>query len=285
MEIIIEYIIIDNLVINFLILFISCKILKNKIIFWRLAFSSVLGAIVSLILPILILPTFALIILKLILGIIMTLISLPSQTFKKVLVSFLTFVAMTGVMGGICFLIIFLVSDSFNFDILITYSSEISIGIILFICSLTTYFIIQLIKIFYRRKNINNFVYETIFLNNGRTVKINSYLDSGNTLIDPETNKPVIIIDYSLFEKLCCLPLEKILTKKIKSEVKNPHYILFNTVGKKSEMFVFQVESMKIFVDNKKSMEFKDVSLGLSFSKLNKTFCCNALLPASFICN
>ncbi|MDD4110350.1 MAG: sigma-E processing peptidase SpoIIGA [Clostridia bacterium] len=285
MEIIIEYVLIDNLVIDFLILYISCKLLKCKIVFWKLAVSSLIGAGCALVLPIIILPNYGLIIFKLTLGVLMVLISLPSQTFKKALSSFMVFLMMTGSMGGLCFFLIFMLSGSLSADVLITYSSNIPIGVIIFMCALISFGVTKLTKLFYQKKNINNFIYETIFSDKGREIKINAFLDSGNTLIDPISQKPVVIINYSLFHRLYNLPLEKILTKNIeKKDIKNLHYITFNTIGKRADMLVFEVDKMEVVFSKNETKNFNDVVLGLSFSGLNKTFSCDALLHPQFVC-
>ena len=158
MEIIIEYVLIDNLVINFLILYLSCKILKQKIVYWRLILSSFIGVGCALIMLIINFPGYVMIIFKLILGIVMVVIALPCPTFKKSVVSFLTFLIMTGCMGGVCFLIIFMVSGNLSFNLLATYSYKIPVGAILFACSIISVVIGQLIKLVYRKKTINNFI-------------------------------------------------------------------------------------------------------------------------------
>lgn len=284
MEIIIEYVLIDNLVINFLILYLSCKILKQKIVYWRLILSSFIGVGCALIMPIINFPGYVMIIFKLILGIVMVVIALPCPTFKKSVVSFLTFLIMTGCMGGVCFLIIFMVSGNLSFNLLATYSYKIPVGAILFACSIISVVIGQLIKLVYRKKTINNFIYEIILIDKGKEIKSNAYLDSGNTLIDPITNKPVIIINFSLFNKLYNLPLEKILTKKIEEkDINKSHYITFNTIGKTSDMLVFEVDKLAINSQNQ-ARQFNNVLLGLSFNKLSNTFSCDTLLNPQFIC-
>lgn len=215
----------------------------------------------------------------------MVLISLPSKTLKKVIISFLTFMLMTGVMGGVCFALIFMLSGSVSADVLITYSSDIPLGLIIFICLITYLATTKLIKLFYQKKTINNFIYETILKDKGKKIKFNAFLDSGNTLIDPISQKPVVIISYSLFQRLYNFPLEKIITKKIEEkDIKKLHYITINTVGKGSEMLVFEVEKMEVVFSKNDIKNFSNVVLGLSFSGINKTFSCDALLHPQFVC-
>lgn len=284
MEITIEYVLIDNVVINYIILFLSCKLLKQKVVFWKLFLAAVIGAGFALILPIIYLPSYLLILLKLSLGFLMVLMSLPCNTFKRCAASFLTFLLMTGVMGGVCFAIIYMLSGNLSTDILLNYSAPIPVGVILFICCLTAYLLNSLIKLFYKKRKENNFIYSAIIWSNGKKVKVNAFLDSGNTLVDPVYKKPVIIISYSLFHKLYNLPLEKVLMKNITSkDIKNSHYISFNTVGKSAEMLVFEIESIEIILSKEKKRKLENVLLGLSFGSISKTFSCEVLLHPDYV--
>lgn len=283
MEIVVEYILVDNIIINYLIILLSKKILKLQITVWKAVLSSVIGATFALLLPIMILPTYILLPLKFILGFLMVLIAFPYSNLKKTLTYFLVFILMTGLMGGVCFVVIYMFSGNLSTNMLF-YSAPIPIGLILLICSVTTYFVSSLIKLFYRKKRENNFIYEAIIINNGKKVKINAFLDSGNTLIDPVSKKPVIIISYPLFNKLYNLPLEQIIMKKVTSEnIKNSHYISFDTVGKSSCMLVFEIEEIKILISKAQVRSIENVLLGLSFANISKIFYCDALLHPDYV--
>lgn len=284
MEIIIEYVLIDNILINYMIFFLSFKILKQHMFFWRLIIASVVGACFALILPMIPLSWYMMIPLKLFIGFLMVLISFPYSKFKKMLTYFLVFILTTGMMGGVCFITIYMLSGSLSADTLTNYSFSMPVGVILFVCFIAAYLINSLIKMFYKKKRENNFIYEAVILNNGKKVKVNAFLDSGNTLIDPKSQKPVIIITYALFNKLYSLPIEQVLMKKINSDdIKNSHYISFNTVGSSGEMLVFEIEEMKIIMSKKQEKKIKNVLLGLSFSNLCKTFACDALLHPDYV--
>ncbi len=286
MEIVVEYVLIDNLVINFIILYLSCKILKSRVVFWKLALSSCIGAGFALVMPLMILPVYVMILFKLILGVVMALIALPCQTFKKSVASFLTFILMTAGMGGVCFLIIFMISGTLSIDLMMTYDAGIPIGVILLICTIFAFMISALIKLFYQKKILNNFIYPTTFIDGDKKIRIDAYLDTGNTLIDPITNKPVVIVNYSLFNRLFEVSMEKIISKKIEQEdLKNSHYINFSTLGQKADnMLVFEIEKIQINLSESESKEFDNVVLGLSFTQLKRALSCDALLhPQLFV--
>lgn len=284
MEIVIEYVLIDNIVINYLILFLACKILKEHIVFWKILISAMIGAGFALIMPIMAVSALFLIILKISLGILMVLIVFPCSSFKKALSSFLTFILMTAVMGGICFAIIYAVSGSLSMDLLSMYSAPIPVGVILLCCAFMAWLINSLIKLFYKKQKENNFKFEAVLINKEKQIRANAFLDTGNTLIDPASNKPVIIITYSLFHKLCEMPLERVLMKKVTDEdIKGSHYISFDTVGKKSEMLVFEIDKINIITEDKQIKTFEKVLLGLSFGGIFKTFSCDALLHPDYV--
>ncbi len=282
MEIVVEYVLVDNLVIDYLILYLSCKLLRQKVVFWRISLASVLGAGCALITPIMALPTWALILFKLLLGWVMVRVGIKPTTIKKEIISYLTFLGMTAVMGGVCFGIIYMLSGDIEASYLLLYNLEIPVGVILLAVALTALAISKMIKYFYHKKVFNNFVFKTVIYDKGKEIQIDAFLDSGNTLIDPVTNKPIVIIDYLTFNKLYDLPMTQLLTKQV-DEIENSHYIEFGTVGKRDSMLIFEIEKMQVIVSDKDTKELKNVALGLSFAKLKKSFECNALLHPMLI--
>ena len=74
MEIYIEYVLIDNLVINALILLCTKKTLKLKTSWLRLGLSSLLGTVVAVMLPLINISSIFLILIKIGLGVLMVLI-------------------------------------------------------------------------------------------------------------------------------------------------------------------------------------------------------------------
>ena len=284
MEIVVEYVLIDNLVINFLILNLSAKLLKvrENFLSLRLLSSAALGAVCSLISPLLNLPSYLQIVFKLVLGLLMVRIGLNPTGFKKNMVSYFVFLLLTAAMGGVCFGIVFLLSGEIESGFVLIYNMEIPVGAIILVVWLVYLGIAKLFCAYEKRKLFGTFVFKAEIKNNGKTIEFDVFLDSGNTLTDPISLKPVMIVDYSLFRKIFDLPLEKILMKKIgKEDISGSHYIDFGTVGNGGKMLVFEVESVVLRAGEKET-EIKSPAVGLTFSKLQKSFNCEGLIGVEF---
>lgn len=284
MEIVVEYVLIDNLVINFLILKLSAKFLKvrENFLSLRLLSSAMLGAVCSLISPLLNLPSYLQIVFKLVLGLLMVRIGLNPTGLKKNMVSYLVFLFLTAAMGGVCFGIVFLLSSEIESGFVLIYNMEIPVGAIILVVWLVYLGAAKLICAYEKRKLFGTFVFKAEIKNSGKSIEFDVFLDSGNTLTDPISLKPVMIVDYSLFRKIFDIPLEKILMKKIgKEDIPGSHYIDYGTVGNGGKMLVFEVESV-VLKAGEMETEIKSPAVGLTFSKLQKSFNCEGLIGVEF---
>ena len=277
MQAYIEDVILDNLVIDFIILFACKKILKenSKNIF--LFLSSMIGSISSVLYVIFNLQGFALIFYKFFVGILMLCIAFSIKSFKNFLLKYLCFIFTTACMGGVCFLITFsfgkmeLVNGAFS------YALPLPMWSIMLLVFISAYFILQVIKSAKRKNILNDFFYNAQIKNKGKKIRIRAYLDTGNTLLDEKTQAPIFILTYKNFKKLFDVPLDKLLLNKITTEIEGAHYQIINSVGKSTKTLIFPVEEILIEKDNKKNV-LKNQLLALSYANLEKKLDCGLLL-------
>ena len=85
----------------------------------------------------------------------------------------------------------------------------------------------------------------------GKMFSITTFMDSGNRLIDPETNLPVCIISTSLFVRM--------------GMVEEGHYIDYQTIGGKGKIFVFRPDKIDVGKNT-----ITDVMLGVSLKDFGK---------------
>lgn len=283
MEIVVEYALIDNIVINFLIIYLSALILrldKGKL---RLVFAACFGAAFSLITPLLTLPLWLSIIYKILLGLVIARLGLKTSGFKKNTLAFSVFLIMTAAVGGACMGIVFLFGGKIENGFLTVYEMELPVGVVLLASLLVCFGIGKVINAIGRRKLLGNFIFQGEILNKGKTTKFDVFLDSGNTLFDPITKKPVLIVELSIFSKIFDVPFEKIITKKVdETEIENSHYITYGTATGQSKMLVCEVEKFCVSTGNKNTKKFQDVAVGLSLVKFQKCYECRALMGAEF---
>lgn len=280
MEIIIEYALLDNLIIDGIIIGIVYRLKKEKLRFWRLFFSSLFGSVCAILMPLLNCSNIIIIAIKLLIGLVMSLIAFKPSTFKKFLLDYFLFLSTTAVLGGIGIGILYLMFGSVSIDPNFAYKSPISLSAIYIIISAWCLGVISAIKFFYRKRNRESFVYEIDIHTKDSELSVKAYLDSGNTLIDPTTNRPVIIVGYKTFNKIYKdIKLENILLKKIEDfKIEGAHYIQYNTLNnQKTSMLICPLEKVSMKID-KKTQCLRDCVMGLSFSKFQKNFGCDVLL-------
>lgn len=101
----------------------------------------------------------------------------------------------------------------------------------------------------------------------GKSVKIKGYIDSGNTLKDPLTNKPVIIVEQS--------KLEEIIGKDFfegGDENFKIRFIPFKSIGKQNGMLTGIQPDLIYINHNEDIIKTKNVIIGIYDKKISKNY-------------
>lgn len=189
----IDELIMLNFIIDFLILKTTSSILKLNTKTSRLIISSIVGEI-SLLYLFVSFNNIELTLFKLLIGIIMNLISFGYINLKDFIKNLLYFYMFSFFLGGTLYYLKIESLVKYKYYILL-------IPIIMNILKKLTYNLKNIIKL--RHK-------VTIYLKNGNVLYLNGYMDTGNTLVDPYTNKNVIIINKDIKEKFFLVPFKTI---------------------------------------------------------------------------
>lgn len=278
MEIVIEYVLLDNLIINFLIIYLTSKILTISVKKFRIFLSDAFGTGMALILPLVNLPSWTFIILKLLVGVLMVLLAYPTQSVKKFLLQFFTFLSCTALLGGICFALSFLITGSLDVSSLNGNNFKFPVGVIVAVIASYVFFLNGIIKYIAKKQKAKKFIYDIKLVSGDKVLKAQAYLDSGHNLKDPTTSESVTIINYNLFNKMFDIPLEKILLKSVNEYLDNARYIDIQTINnKKQQMLIFNLDKIEILLAEK-TVEKPNAPVGLSLVDFNKNFNCEILI-------
>ena len=239
MTIYIDLLLLVNFLFDLLLLLTVNIALKRYSKISRLILASLFGEVtlLSLILPI---SSYLLIILKFILGIFLCIIAFGYKNFKYTFYNVLYLYMTSIILGGFTY---YLSVEFQNINYLL-----------LLISPLILYVFIKSIKAL---KEIKNYYYKIkIVFENGKNLELTSFLDTGNKLIDPITNKPIILIN------------KKLLKGSI--NIRSPMYIPYNTINHHGLLEC--VKPSYIEIENKK---LKNYLIGLSEEsfKLNGIDC------------
>ena len=261
MIIYVEYILIDNMVIDVLILLLTKSMLKintKKIFIFLSAF---LGTIIALISPLL--SSTINIIIKIPLSICMVMICYHPKTLKQFFAELLGFYIATFVLIGACLGICEMLGIKYIISNGISYEYNFPVGFVLVVCTMMFVGIKNIIKLVSIIHKNDKYIYQITLIENDKSIEISAFLDTGNKLIF--NNKPISIINYKTFEKLYpSILLMDILLKK-QLPLKNSTYFEIKSLGNPQKILIFEIE--KIVIDKR---EINNPLVGLSLENFQK---------------
>ena len=289
MTIYVDVVLIENLIMNYIILFATGLILKIKIKHIRLILGSLLGAIYSIVAYTGFLKLYSSFILKIILSVIIVYIAYNPQSVKKLSKELLFFYLTSFVFGGAAFALIYIVKPQ---DILMknglflgTYplKTVILAAIVAFIVIITAFTIIK------SKMTKKDLIYKIEVKLNGKEIQTEALVDTGNMLKEPITNTPVVVIEhtllYDIIPKEILNHLEDIIGgdfEKIPEEIRNKYIsklklIPFSSLGKQNGMLIgIKPEYLKIIKEEEiekkqeEKMKLTNVILGIYDKSLTK---------------
>lgn len=264
----IEDSIIENFLVTLLLLLSLNKIFRTQSNKCKLFFASLFAGIISTFYPLIHFNGAIEIIFKLCTGIVIVCIYCGKDgLFAK----YVTFIFLTALYGGINILIYYFAYGTAN--VTDNFPTYVLIGLLFAIY----YLFCSIMKLMQKNFVITNFVYNIKIINNNEEYFDVAFLDSGNTLIDKETNMPIFIINLKLFNKLYKnIKLEDILLKNYQN-LRDVHYVKSGFASGSGKILVFSVDELEINSSNKKIL-INNAKLGLAYSNFNKNFNCNMLL-------
>lgn len=189
MVVFIEYVIIDNFFIDYLLLKTTLYIMNITTKKKRLTIASIIGATFSLLFPLISIANVISLAVKILVGLLMVLVSNKFTNVREYCVSVVVFLTLTFLTGG-------LIIGAFNI-LGINYSSEISIALMILPVSITAKVTVSVIKYLYVKRHVQHYNYQVEITALGKTVTAKAFLDTGNFLYDGFS--PVIVITKTLF--------------------------------------------------------------------------------------
>ena len=204
MTIYLDIILVENILMNYIILFATFIIVKSraKHLQLRMILSSIIGSIYAIIVYLNILPIYSHIIAKFILSIAMVYIAFEAPNIKKFIKDLLTFYLVSFIFGGCTFALIYFIKPEnakMNNGVFVgLYPIKVALiaGIIAFI---VTQIVFKLNK---TKLNGNNTIVNIKISVREKNTTVKALVDSGNMLQDPINKRPVIVVEKKILEKI-----------------------------------------------------------------------------------
>ena len=280
MEIYVEYVIIDNLIINYLILSLSCKLLNISVDKKNKFFSSLVGTLMVLFMPLISSEAWILFCYRMLTGALMVVITKRTTNVKYYIRLFLVFLATTCTFGGVLIMFLSIFGIMYTNSGLIFLNFEIPLS--LFILPIFVFYKVSNVLIVIIRNRLRNqsYTYDLQMEVDGKRYQLKGFMDTGNSLIDVD-GRPIIVMELKTFGRIFPkFPMQNILLyKPCESYLKNAHYIQVATVNSVEQMLVFDIDKITVSQSGVKNT-FDSVSVGVSRKNfadynviLHKNFC------------
>ena len=282
MTIYIDVILIENLLMNYIILFAKGTVLKIKIKYIRILLASLVGAIYTIIAYILALKIYSNIFLKFVLSLIIIYIAFNPKSVKKLFKFTLIFYLTSFVFGGAAFALIYIVrpQEILRNNGLVLNSNSIKL---IFISAIVAFIIITIgFKVVKSKISARDmYCYIKIKLND-KEIEAKAMIDTGNFLKEPITNTPVVVVEHTLLYD--CIPkeilnnLENILggdfsgiSEKIREEyISRLKVIPFSSLGKQNGMLIGIKAEEFIIKSDDESKRKENIIIGIYNKSLTK---------------
>ncbi len=295
MTIYIDVVLIENLLMNYIILFATGVILKVNIKHMRLILASLIGAIYTIIAYMSAFKIYSNIGLKFVLSVIMIYIAFNPKSVKKLFKFTLIFYLTSFVFGGAAFALIYIVKpqDILRNNGLILNSDSLKV---IFISAIIAFVIIIIgFKVVKNKISAKDMYCHINIKLNHKEIETKAMIDTGNFLKEPITNTPVIVVEHTLLYD--CIPkeilnhLENILggdfseiPKNIKEEyMPKLKVIPFSSLGKQNGMLL-GIKAEKVVIKTEEENKTKEnVIIGIYNKSLTKRGEYRALLGIEFM--
>ena len=282
MTIYIDVILIENLLMNYIILFATAVVLKLKVKHVRLILASLVGAIYTIISYVSGLRIYSNFLLKLILSIIIIYIAFNPQNIKKTLKFTLIFYLTSFVFGGAAFALIYVVKpqELLKNNGLVLSSNSLKI---IFISAIIAFIVIIIgFKVVKNKISAKDMYCDIEIKLNNKKIETKAMIDTGNLLKEPITNTPVVVVEHTLLYE--CIPkeilnhIEDILGgdfSKIPDEIKQEYIsrlkvIPFSSLGKQNGMLLgIKADGIEIKDEDEEKKE-ENVIIGIYNKSLTK---------------
>lgn len=291
MTIYLDVIFLENLCMNYIILFATALIMKNKARHFRIIISSTLGAIYALITLLSIFEAYTNVMFKILISILMVYIAYNPVNIKELIKRLMLFYLTSFAFGGCAFALLYFIKPQEIFMKNGLYIGSYPIKIALLGGLIGFCLIVNTFKVIKNRINKKDiYCYIEIEFDNKRTY-MKSLIDTGNMLKDPITSMPVIVVQKDILKDI--LPNEILRNVEnivgggilnVFSIIENTDYvnrfklIPFSSLGVQHGLLLgFKADNVRIQY-NEEIKEIKNVIIGIYEKKLSKNNAYTALI-------
>lgn len=208
-----EYLLLENLIINYIILYVTKRFTRTDTNKLRLILASGIGALYTLVIFYPKLMFMSKFLVKISISVLMIIIAFNPAKFKKFLKIFATFYVVSFVFAGASLALFYLTNVRIYVGKGIFYIKDFPIKILVIAITLS-WILIKITWGYIQGKISKDNTYIPIVIKlNGKKVNIKALMDTGNSLKDPILNVPVIVVQFSAIKELLPIDIQGIFKR------------------------------------------------------------------------
>lgn len=252
----IDVLICVNLLINYVVLILETKFLNLRKKRKRLILSALIGSFYSIFIFFDQLNLLISLFIKLLMSITIILIAFGFINIRSFIKSIITFYFINFVFGGIIFCIWYFVSPKGIFIKNGIVYFEIS-PIFLILSTVVVYFSIKIYQYFLEDNDLHNNFCDLEIFNSNKNIRLLAKIDTGNSLKEPFSNKPVIVAEYQLLKDILPIEIKKYIQGDVEdwitksNKINSLRIIPYSTVSGEGLLPAFVPEKVTIKYKNK----------------------------------
>ena len=290
MTVYLDVVLLENLCMNYIILFATGYLMKIKMNHIRVILASFLGGIYAIVSYMEILPIYSNFFMKILLSIGMVYLAFGAKNVKSILKQLIIFYLTSFAFGGCAFALLYFVKPE---NILMrngvyigTYPIKIALlgGLVGFII---TYIAFKIVKNKLSKKDM---IYDIIIEIDKKQVQVKAMLDTGNMLKDPITQTPVIVVEkeklYGILPSGLLDHLENMIGgegENILSSSEEEEYLYklrmipFHSIGKQNGLML-GIKADKVEILQEENIINENIIIGIFNQSLSKNHHYSALI-------
>jgi len=298
LEIYLDVLFMENVIINFLILFVTAKLSKINVSSLRLAIGAMIGALYVIILVLLPgMKIYGTLIAKVLLSFAIIAVTFSPEKIKGFLKTLVMFYISTFVFAGASFAFIYFNQNGGfvrNGIIYVFGRSKLSLILMSVISAgIVIKIVVEILS--------NRFVKEKLLLPikisfENNFIELNALVDTGNSLHDPLTNMPVIIVEFCAIKDVLPPDIQTIFKDSMENDFDSISNVIsqskwysrfrlipFTSIGKDNGMLIgFKPDLIEIG-ENEERKGVKDVVVGIYNKALSRNESYRALLNPELV--
>lgn len=263
MTIYIEYVIIDNIVMNYLILRLIELTISRTFQRFNKVIVCVLGSIFALVLPLLIHYKIMSFLYKITTSIILVLCLKKYKKFKDFLIYYLMFFTYTFFLGGVCLGVIELLGIEYTMSSIVMYEFDFPVGWFVIVLLLIIKVMMKVVKVIKVKMKNSCYINKIKLCDGEKTADGYALLDSGNNV--KFDGKGVSIVSIDMFMKMYSniKIYDLILNKKL--SLRDSCYITIKGIGSGEKYLSFVMDCIEI-----EGKKFSDQRVAIALKNFNE---------------